>query len=56
MWPVCQKELSTPALVQKYFLVCPIWLPLFFFFFYNEPELDAGINPGMALTPFRLEY
>ncbi len=20
--------------------------------FYNEPELDAGIDPGMALTPF----
>jgi len=24
---------------------------VFFFFFYNEPELGAGINPGMALTP-----
>jgi len=35
-----------------YFLVCPIWLPVFFLFFYNEPELGAGINPGMALTPF----
>jgi len=31
--------------------VCPIWLPVFFLFFYNEPELGAGINPGMALTP-----
>jgi hypothetical protein len=31
--------------------VCPIWLPVFFSFFYNEPELGAGINPGMALTP-----
>ncbi len=22
-----------------------------FLFFYNEPELGAGIDPGMALTP-----
>jgi len=34
------------------FLVCPIWLPVFFLFFYNEPEVGAGIIPGMALTPF----
>jgi len=24
----------------------------FFVFFYNEPKLGAGIDPGMALTPF----
>ncbi len=30
------------------FLVCPIWLPVFF---HNEPELGVGIDPGMALTP-----
>ncbi len=35
----------------KYVLVCPICLPVFFLFFYNELELGAGINPGMALTP-----
>ncbi len=29
----------------------PIWLPVFFLFFYNEPELGARIDPGMALTP-----
>jgi len=29
--------------------VCPIWLPVFIF--YNEPELGAEIDPGMALTP-----
>jgi len=23
-----------------------------FLFFYNEPELDARIDPGMAFTPF----
>jgi len=23
-----------------------------FLFFYNEPELGVGIDPGMALTPF----
>jgi len=32
-------------------LVCPIWLPVFSYFFYNEPELGVGIDPGMALTP-----
>jgi len=25
-----------------------------FFFFYNEPELGVGINPGMALNQFHL--
>jgi len=30
--------------------VCPIWLPVFFF--YNEPELGEGIDPGMVLTTF----
>jgi len=35
-----------------FFLVCPIWLPVFFLFFYNEPELGAEINPGMAVAPF----
>ena len=36
------------------FLVCPIWLPLFHYFMcLNDPGLcDAGIDPGMALTPF----
>jgi hypothetical protein len=33
------------------FLVCPIWLPVFSYFLYNEPELGVGIDPGMALTP-----
>jgi len=36
-----------------------IWLKFFFslsnfatcIFFYNEPELGTGIDPGMALTP-----
>jgi len=35
--------------------VCPIWLPIFSFFFHyiiNEPGLGAEIDPGMALTPF----
>ncbi len=33
------------------FLVCPIWLPVFSYFFYIEPELGVGIDPGMVLTP-----
>jgi len=31
--------------------MCLIWLPVFSYFFFNEPELGVGINPGMALTP-----
>ncbi len=31
--------------------MCPILLPVFFLFFYNEPELGVEIDPGMALTP-----
>jgi len=26
---------------------CPIWLPVFFLCFYIEPELGAGIDPGI---------
>jgi len=33
------------------FFVVP-HLTVFFLFFYNEPELGVGIDPGMALTPF----
>ncbi len=32
--------------------VCPIWLPIFSYFSTNEPELGAGINPGMSFNPF----
>jgi len=31
--------------------IYPIWLPVFFLFS-NEQELDEGIDPDMALTPF----
>jgi hypothetical protein len=31
-------------------------LPVFFLFFYSEPELGARINPGMTLTPFASSY
>ncbi len=38
---------------KKKILVCIICLPVFSFFqLLNEPELGAGIDPGMALTPF----
>jgi hypothetical protein len=33
-------------------IFCPISLPTFFLIIRNEPELGAGIYPGMALTPF----
>ncbi len=39
--------------LKIYFVVCPIWPPIFSFSqLLNEPVLGAGINPGMALTPF----
>ncbi len=41
------------AIFFKYFfLVCIIWLLCIFLFFYIEPELGVGIDPGMGLTPF----
>ena len=38
---------------KKYFFGVPIWLPVFSYFFYNEPELGVGVDPGMALTPLQ---
>jgi len=41
-------------LKKNIFLVCPIWLPVFFYFsIHNEPKLSVGIDPGMALTPLQ---
>jgi hypothetical protein len=34
-----------------FFLGVPHFATCIFLFFYNEPELGVGINPGMALTP-----
>ncbi len=52
MW-VHEEELRVS---EKFFINIffgmPHWLPVLFLFFYNEPELGAGINPGMALSPF----
>jgi len=46
---ISKEHLNT---VRKiFFLVCPIWLPVFSSFFYDEPELGVGIDPGMAFTP-----
>jgi len=35
----------------KYFFSVPHLANCIFLFFYNEPELGKGIDPGMALTP-----
>jgi len=35
----------------KYFFGVPHLATCIFFFFYYEPELGVGIDPGMALTP-----
>jgi len=45
---------GTPSrFFKNIFLVCPIWLPIFFSLqLLNEPGLGEGIDPGMALTPF----
>jgi len=37
--------------VIKYFFGVPHLSTCIFLFFYNEPELGVGIDPGMALTP-----
>jgi len=41
---------SFQKLLFRYFLVCPIWLPVFFIFFNNEQDMCSGINPGTALV------
>jgi len=46
-----EKDFLPSYLKKNIFLVCPIWLPVFSNFFYMEPELDVGINSGVALTP-----
>ncbi len=35
----------------KYFFGVPHLATCIFLFFYTEPELGVGIDPGMALTP-----
>ncbi len=51
----CKTSLASFSSFFKYFLVCPIWLPLFSFFsIINEPALGAVIYPSMALKPFPL--
>jgi len=35
----------------KYYFGVPHLATCIFLFFYNEPELGVGIDPGMALTP-----
>jgi hypothetical protein len=42
----------TKLLKPFYLSVCPIWLPIFSYLSMNEPELGAGIDPGMAFNPF----
>ncbi len=37
---------------KGFFWCAPFGYLLFLLFFYNEPELGAGINPGIDLTPF----
>jgi len=36
--------------LKKYFFGVPHLATCIFLFFYNEPELGVGIDPGMALT------
>jgi hypothetical protein len=35
-----------------FFVGLPHLVPIFSYFFMNEPELGAGIDPGMAFNPF----
>jgi len=38
-------------LKNTFFFGLPHLATCIFLFFYNEPELGVGIDPGMALTP-----
>ncbi len=38
-------------IIFLYFFGVPHLATCIFLFFYNEPELGVGIDPGMALTP-----
>jgi len=38
-------------IVKNIFFYVPHLATCIFLFFYNEPELGVGIDPGMALTP-----
>jgi hypothetical protein len=38
-------------IVKNTFFGVPHLATCIFLFFYNEPELGVGIDPGMALTP-----
>jgi len=38
--------------VKYFFLGVPHLATCIFLPFYNQPDLCAGINPGMTLTPF----
>ncbi len=61
-WFLCVKKVAHPwdrgskilrNCLKKYFLVCPIWLPVFSYFFYMQWTRIGcvGIDPGMGLTP-----
>jgi len=47
----CQKITNPNFLKKIYFFGLPHLATCIFLFFYNEPELGVGIDPGMALTP-----
>ena len=52
-------QILTPLkLFFKFFLVCPIWLPIFSFFsLLYEPGLGlTEIDPGMTYTSFSIQY
>jgi len=48
---VTLKSLTHPPTLLKYFFGVPHLDSCVFLTFYNEPELGAEIDPGMALTP-----
>ena len=39
-----------------FLVVCPIWLHIFHFHLLNKPGLGTGIDPGMALAPFPINF
>jgi len=48
----CNGKVKSDKEKNHFSLLChPNVATCIFLFFYNEPELGVGIDPGMALTP-----
>jgi hypothetical protein len=47
-----EQDMECFLLINIFLLACPIQLPIFSIFSFNEPDLVTEIDPGMVITPF----